>query len=46
MFISIENKGISTINNWSLAFKMQGKITEIWNAKVYAQVSDLYVIKM
>jgi len=43
--VSIENKGKSSINNWSIAFDMCGKIIEIWDAKVCAQVEELYVIK-
>lgn len=45
IIVSIENKGIATINNWSLAFKMQGEINEIWDAKICAKVDNLYVIK-
>lgn len=44
-FVYIENKGTSIIHNWSLTFKMQGGIAEIWDAKVCAQVGDFYVIK-
>lgn len=43
--VFIENRGVSTIHNWSLAFKMQGGIAEIWDAKVCAQAGDFYVIK-
>lgn len=43
--VSIENRGVSIIHNWSLAFKMQGGVAEIWDAKVCAQAGDFYVIK-
>ncbi len=45
IIVSIENKSMVTINNWSIAFKIPGEIVEIWNAKVCAKADDLYVIK-
>jgi len=43
--IDITNVSDSPIENWSIATRFYGDITEMWNAKTCAQVYDLYVIK-
>lgn len=34
-----------TVDGWELAFRMEGEITNIWNAEIVSRVGDVYVIR-
>lgn len=43
--IDITNTRDVSIENWSVATRIRGDVTNVWNAKTCVQVDDLYVIK-
>lgn len=43
--IKLENTGDITIQNWYLGFDYNSYITNIWNAEVYSNEGNVYVIK-
>lgn len=42
--VSITNESNSTLDNWTLEFKYDGDITQIWNAEIVNQEGDTYII--
>lgn len=43
--IKVENTGITTIQNWYLAFEHENAITNIWNAEISKHDGTNYVVK-
>lgn len=43
--MTIKNTSSETIENWELAFRFDGKIENIWNAKVISHDGNEYIIK-
>lgn len=43
--VTISNTGSSSILNWSLKYDAEGEISNLWNAEIYKQSTDEYVIK-
>ncbi len=43
--VTISNTGSSSILNWSLKYDAEGEVSGLWNAEIYKQGTDEYVIK-
>ncbi len=43
--MSIKNTSADPIENWQVAFRFDGEIENIWNAKIVSHEDDVYVIK-
>lgn len=43
--VTVSNTGDESILNWALKYDAEGEISNLWNAGVYEQSTDEYVIK-
>ncbi|MCM1062685.1 MAG: cellulose-binding domain-containing protein, partial [Eubacterium sp.] len=43
--LTVSNTGTDSILNWALKYDTEGEISNIWNADLYEQNGDEYVIK-
>ena len=43
--LKVSNTGDESILNWALKYDAEGEISNLWNASVYEQNADEYVIK-